>query len=210
MQKTFNMMVIEHFGYLVSEYNFQVDKDLQKDPDFKLEGFVEYQSHTTFVSVAGEWYGTEVSFGRVIDDRQFPLSVELVHEFLSLTPEQRQIVCSLNPRHKQEARQLIASQQLQYEKREFANGADRREHELMQHACWIRQYADPFLRGDFSLWLAVHEYRLAKMIGEVRQSWKRDVTRRVVGMTEGRKLIYAQEHMFQSDVDYLARLKAER
>jgi hypothetical protein len=48
------------------------------------------------------------------------------------------------------------------------------------------------------------------MIGEVRQSWKREVSRRDVGMTEGRKLIYVKEHMFQSDIDYLARLKAER
>ena len=209
MEKTFNMMVIEHFGYLVGEYNFGVDKDVQNDPDFRLEGFVEYQSPTTFVSVAGEWYGIEVSFGRVMDDRKFALSAELVHEFLSLTPEQRQIVCSLNPRHKKEARQLIASQQLQYEKREFASGADRREHELMHHACWLRQYADPFLRGDFSLWLPIHEYRLARMIGEVRQSWKREIVPHFVGLTEGRKAIYVHEHMFQGDVDYLARLKAE-
>ena len=210
MQKIFNMMVIAHFGYLVGEYNFQVDKDLQKDPDFKLEGFVEYQSHTTFVSVAGEWYGIEVSFGRAIDDRKFAISAELVHEFLSLTPEQREIVCCLDPRHKKEARQLIASQQLQYEKREFATGAERREHELMQHACWIRQYVDPFLRGDYSLWLAIHECSLAKMIGAVRQSWKREVEGRFVSFTEERKPIFVREHKFQSDVDYLARLKAEQ
>ena len=210
MQKTFNMMVFEHFGYLVSEYNFWVDKDVQNDPDFRLEGFVEFQSPTTFVSVTGEWYEAEVRFGRAIDDRTFAISAELVHEFLSLTPEQQQIVCSRDPRHKKEARQLIASKQLHYEKREFDNGADEREYELMQHACWIRQNADPFLRGDFSLWLPIHEYRLARMIGEVRQSWKREVSRRLVGLTEGRKAIYVQEHMFQGDVDNLARLKAER
>jgi hypothetical protein len=210
MQETFNMMVIDHFGYLVSEYHFWVGKILDHDPDIMLEGFVEFHSPTTFVSVAGEWYATEVRFGRVMDDRKFAISAELIHEFLSLTPEQRQIVCSLDPRHKKEARQLIASQQLQYEKREFANGDDRREHELMQHARWLRQYADPFLRGDFSLWLAIHEYRLAKMIGEVRQSWKREISPRFVGLTEDRKAVYVREHMFQSDVDYLARLKAEK
>jgi hypothetical protein len=210
MQKTFNMMVIDHFGYLVSEYHFWVGKILDHDPDIMLEGFVEFQSPTTVVFVAGEWYATEVRFGRVMDDRKFAISAELVHEFLFLTPEQRQIVCSLDPRQKQEARRLIASQQLQYEKREFANDADRREHELMQHACWIRQYADPFLRGDFSLWLPIHEYRLARMIGEVRQSWKKEISPRFIGLTEDRKAVYVREHMFQSDVDYLARLKAER
>jgi hypothetical protein len=209
MQKTFNMMVIDQFGYLVSEYHFRLGKILDHDPDIMLEGFVEFQSPTTFVSVAGEWYGTEVRFGRVMDNRQFAISAELVHEFLSLTPEQRQIVCSPDPRQKQEARLLIASQQLQYEKREFADGADRREHERMQYAHWIRQYADPFLRGDFSLWLPIYEYKLARMIGEVRQSWKREVEGRFIGFTEHRKAIYVQEHMFQSDVDYLARLKAE-
>ena len=202
-------MVIDHFGYLVSEYGFWIGKILDHDPDIMLEGFVEFQSLTTFVSVAGEWYATVVTFGRVMDDRKFAISAELVHEFLSLTPEQREIVCCLDPRRKKEARQLIASQQLQYEKREFANDPDTREHELMYHACWIRQYSDPFLRGDFALWLAIHEYRLAKMIGEVRQSWKREIAPRFVGLTEDRKAVYVREHMFQCDVDYLARLKAE-
>jgi hypothetical protein len=195
---------------LISEYNFWVDTNLQKDPDFILEGFVEFQSPTTFVAVAGEWYGVEVSFGRAIDDRKFALSVGLVHEFLSLTPEQQQIVCSLDPRRKREAKLLVASQQLQYEKREFTNGSEQTEQDVIDHARWLRQYADPFLRGGFSLWLPIHEYRLAKMIGEVRQSWKREVEGRFIGFTEDRKAIYVREHMFQSDVDYLAQLKAER
>jgi hypothetical protein len=210
MQKTFNMTVIDHFGYLVREYRFWVGNILDHDPDIMLEGFVEFQSHTTFVSVAGEWYVTEVRFGRVMDDRKFAISAELVHEFLSLTPEQREIVCSRDPRDKHEARLLIASKQLHYEKREFANGAEETEHEVIDHARWLRQYADPFLRGDFSLWLAIHKYRLAKMIGDLRRSGKREVRRRFVGLTEGRKAIYVQEHMFQGGLDYLARLKAER
>jgi hypothetical protein len=37
------------------------DKILDHDPDILLEGFVEFQSPTTFVSVAGEWYGVEVT-----------------------------------------------------------------------------------------------------------------------------------------------------
>ena len=210
MQKTFNMMVVAHFRYLVSEYNFRVDKNLRTHPNFELEGYVEFQSPTTFVAVAGEWYDVEVSFGRVMDDRNFAVSVGLVHEYLSLTPEQREIVCSRDPRHKKESRLLIASKQLQYEKHEFTNCAEETEYQVIDHARWLRQYADPFLRGDFSFWLAIHEYKLARMIGEVRQSWKREVSRRFVGLTEGRKAVYVREHMFQSDVDYLARLKAER
>ena len=209
MQRTFNMMVIDHFGYLVSEYCFWLGEILDHNPDIMLEGFVEFRSLTTFVSVAGEWCATKVRFGRVKDDREFAVSAVLVHEFLSLTPEQRQVVWSLNPRDKKEARRLTASQQLQYEKREFVNGAEKMEHELMDHARWLRQYADPFLRGDFSLWLPIHEYRLAKMIGEVRQSWKREISWQLVDLTESREAVYVREHMFQSDVDYLAQLKAE-
>jgi hypothetical protein len=210
MQETFNMMVIEHFGYLVSEYNFQVSKSLQNDPDFRLEGLVEFQSPTTFVFVAGEWYGMEVRFGRVIDDRKFAISADLVHEFLSLTPEQRQIVCSRDPQYRHDAKLLVASKQLQHEKCEFTNGAEETEHEVIDHARWLRQYADPFLRGDLSLWFPIHEYRLARMIGEVRQSWKREIRRRFVDLTPARKAVYVREHIFQRDVDYLARLKAER
>jgi len=154
------------------------------------------------------WDGSKL--WAAIDDRTFALSAGLVHEFLSLSPEQREIVCSPDHQHKHEARLLLVSQQLHYEKREFSDGAEETEHELIDRARWLKQYADPFLRCDFSLWLAIHEHKLAKMIGEVRQSWKREVSPRFVGLTEGRKAIYVQEHMFQSDVDYLARLKAER
>jgi hypothetical protein len=213
MQETFNMMVLEHFEYLVSEYNFRVEQDLQDDPDFRLEGFVECVSPTTFVSIVGGWFDVEVSFGRIVDDRKCSVPTGLVHEFLSITPEEREIICSHDPRRKKESQLLIASKQLQYEKHEFVNGDEETEYRVIDHARWLRQYADPFLRGDFSLWLALHEYRLAKMIGEVRQSWKREVSRRDVGMigtTAGRKLIYVKEHMFQSDIDYLARLKSER
>jgi hypothetical protein len=119
---------------------------------------------------------------------------ELVYEYLSLTVEDREIVCSPDLRHKHE----------------FTSGAEETEYQVIDHARWLRQYADPFLRGDFSLWLAIHEYKLAKLVGEVRQSWKKEVSRRFVGLTEGRNAIYVQEHMFQSDVDYLAPLKAKK
>lgn len=212
MQETFNMMVLEHFGYLVRDYTFQVYKDWQRDPDFRLEGVVEYVSPTTFVSIVGGLFDVEVSFGRVGDDRKYSLSIGLLHEFLSITPEEREIICSHDPRHKKEARLLIASKQLHHEKHGLAHGDEETECWVADHARWLRQYADPFLRGDFSLWVAIHEYKLAKMIGEVRQSWKREVSRRDVGMIgtpAGRKLIYVKEHMFQSDIDYLMQLKAE-
>lgn len=209
MSETFNKMVIKHFGYLVHDYNFQVYKDWQGDPDFRLEGVVEYASPTTFVSIVGGLFDVEVSFGRVGDEPKYSVSIGLLHEFLSITPEEREIICSHEPRHKKESRLLIASKQFQYEKHEFANGDEETVYRVIDHAGWLRQYADPFLRGDFSLWLAIHEYRLAKMIGMVRQSWKWEVSRRFIGFTEHRKAIHVKEHMFQSDIDYLARLKAE-
>lgn len=212
MQKTFNKMVLKHFEYLVSDYGFRVDKNWQRDPDIRWEGIVEYVSPTAFVSIEGGWVDVEVNFGRVGDDRKYSVSIGLLHEFLSITPEERKTICSYDPRRKKEARLLIASKQLHYEKNGLAHGEEETESWVADHARWLRQYADPFLRGDFSLWLAIHEYKLAKMIGEVRQSWRREVSRHAVDMIStgaGRKLVYVNEHMFQSDVDYLARLKAE-
>lgn len=212
MQKTFNKMVLEHFGYLVSDYDFQVSRSWQRDPDFRLEGVVEYVSPTTFVSIIGGFIDVEVSFGRIGDEPKYSVSIGLLHEFLSITSKEREIICSHEPRHKKESRLLIASKQLHYEKHGLAHGDEETESWVADHARWLRQYADPFLRGDFSLWVAIHEYKLAKMIGEVRQSWRREVSRRAVDMIStgaGRKLVYVKEHMFQSDIDYLARLKAE-
>lgn len=122
MSETFNKMVIKHFGYLVHDYNFQVYKDWQRDPDIRWEGIVEYVSPTTFVSIDGGWVDVEVKFGRVGDDRKYSVSTGLLHEFMSITPEEREIICSHEPRHKKESRLLIASKQPHYEKNGFAHG----------------------------------------------------------------------------------------
>src|SRR5512139_501811 len=111
----FNQMVEERFRYLVDEYGFQIIKigsGFQHTPI--AEGYVEYESPTSFVTVTGEWYWNGITLGRSQDDRRFSLSTGLIYEYMSLTPEEREINCSQDPKDNRTAARLIVSKILEH------------------------------------------------------------------------------------------------
>jgi hypothetical protein len=207
MQVTFVKMVMEQFQFLVDEYGFQVIKVADSfQYDARAEGYVEFQSPTTFVTVTGEWYWNGVTFGRAIDNRKFALASEQVHEYLSMTPEERAIVCSHDPKYKRSAALLIASRLLQHEKRQYSDKIEEIKNQLADHARWLRQYASSFLMGDFSLWLEIYIYKLQRMIGEHQRAGRSEESLRYVGKDSNGKAILVKEHVFQSGFDYLTKL----
>lgn len=210
MQDTFNKMVMEHFQYLIEDYHFkiiEISDHVQRD--VKVEGFVEYQSSFTFVTITGEWYWNGVAFGWIKDARKFALSSELIHEFVSLTAKERGMVCSPDPKDNRTARNLVNSKRLQHVKREFSSNAEEKDSQLADHARWLRQYADPFLRGDFSRWREIYEYKVARMIGEHKRAGKSEWGLRYAGTDATGKPIHEKQHIFQSSLDYLAASREE-
>ena len=208
MQITFNSMVEEHFHYLIDEYNFRVVKVREEiQHDVAAEGYVEYESPTTFVTVTGEWYWNGVVFGRSKDDRRFSLSAEQIYEYISLTPDERGLVCSHDPNDDRAAALLVASKELQHEKRHFDSKAEEIDSQLSDHAGWLKIYAEPFLTGDFSQWLEIYEYKVSRMIAELKRSGKKEYSLRLAGKDENGKAIHINEHVFIKSLDYLAQLR---
>lgn len=208
MQETFIKMVMEQFQFLIDEYQFQrtkVSEHVQYDA--RAEGYVEFQSHIAFVTVTGEWNWNGVTFGRAIDDRIFALASEQVHEYLSMTPEERATVCSHDPKDKRSAALLIASRRLQHEKKQYSDKIEEIKNQLADHAQWLRQYASPFLSGDFSLWSEIYDYKLQRMIAEYKRAGRSEESLRYVGKDSNGKAIHVKEHVFQSSLDYLKKLR---
>jgi hypothetical protein len=207
---TFNQMVEERFRYLVDEYGFRIIKiGTGFQHTTTAEGYVEYESATSFVTVTGEWYWNGITLGHSQDDRRFALSTGLIYEYMSLTPEEREIICSQDPRDNRTAARLIVSKILQHEKKQSASKAEEINSQLSEHAQWLKQYAAPFLRGDFSQWLEIYEYKVSKMIGELKRSGRNEYCLRFVRNDENGKPVYVQEHAFSKSLDYLARLRTE-
>ena len=208
MQETFIKMAMKQFQFLIDEHQFQVIKVGEHvQYDARAEGYVEFQSPTTFVTVTGEWYWNGVTFGRAIDDRKFSLASEQVHEYLSMTPEERAIVCSHDPKDGRSAALLIAFRRLQHEKKQYSDKIEEIRNQLADHARWLRQYASPFLSGDFSLWLEIYNYKLQRMIGEHKRAARREESLRYVGKDSNGKAIHVKEHVFQRSLDYLTKLR---
>jgi hypothetical protein len=143
------------------------------------------------------------------DDRRYSLSSELVQEYTFSTPEERAIVCSQDPRDFRTAACLVVSKKLHHDKRQFSNKAAEIDSQLSDHARWLKQYAEPFLKGDFSQWLEIYEYKIARMIGELKRSGRSEYCLRFVGIDQKGKPAYVQEHIFIKSLDYIAGLRTQ-
>ncbi len=211
MEETFIKLVQKQFQFLIDEYQFQVVKvNEHVQYDARAEGYVEFQSLTTFVTITGEWHWNGVAFGRAKDDRKFAMGSEQVYEFLSFTPEERTIVCSHNRIDHYQAASLIASRHLQHEKREYPDKREEIHNQLADHARWLQQFAHPFLKGDFSLWYDLYNYKIQRMIGEQKRSGSNEFALRLIGKDDNGKSIHQKVHIFQSSFDYLESLKDGR
>ena len=74
------------FKYLISDYGFAVKivDESQRNP--QIEGRIEFETATTFVTVSCDQWVISVSFGRVKDDKyRFFLYPEIVHEYFVLS-----------------------------------------------------------------------------------------------------------------------------
>lgn len=204
----FNEFAFQHFRYLIDDFSFRVTRDIRIDSRIALEGGVKYMSPTTFVWLSGHIDGVDVIFGRAADSRKFGLSVELLHEFLSLTPGQRHIVCSKDRDDRFDADLLILRNKLRHEENKLHTKAEREEQQFVDHAFWLRECADPFLRGDFSMWIELQEYKLARAIGALRRSDQSEIVTQRTIPSDG-KPKYGTWHRFQKDIDYLDRLRSK-
>jgi hypothetical protein len=163
---TFTEKAKKHFQFLVDKYGFTINHEQVSDRSPSWEGVVQYTSRTTFVDINKEaMSGVGVGFGRLKDAKKPSLTAKIVYEYKALSSQERAIVLSFNPQDDAKASKLVQSKGLPWSGR-LDDAEEELEHQLTEEARWLCQYADPFLRGDFSQWKEIFEYQIGKVRGE--------------------------------------------
>ena len=204
MEKTFLSFVMNHFQYLVSDYDFSVKKIEISGRAPEIEGRIELENVTTFVTVSSEQGAVGASVGRVKDDKyRFFLNPTTIHEYIVLTESDKKLVCSLDPKDDRRVRMIIHKIRLVHQKDDSDNFIGDVNKQLFDYSQWLQQYAKPFLQGDFSQWLKVYEYKVARTRSAYIRSGKVELVR-AVGLNKDERI-----SIFQSSLDYLEKLREE-
>lgn len=210
MKTTFFSIVMKYFQYLSTDYDFKIKKleESERHPDN--EGRVEFESPTTFVTVSSEQWTVSAHVGRVKDNKYYYfLDPRTIYEYFALTEYDKQLVCSQNPEDDREARILLNRIALLHKKNDSSNHISSIEKQLDDYSNWLRQYAEPFLRGDFSRWLEIYEYRIARQLAEHIRSGKDKYVLQFVRLDENGKPVHAKKRVFQASFEYLENLRKE-
>lgn len=210
MKNSFYYIALKYFNYLVTDYNF-ILRDLKDDPEASdFEGRIEFESPTTFVTISGLKWTTGVIIGRAKDNRNIHfLDPYVVYEFRNLSEADKKIVCSHAPLDDRKAREIIFNFRLSSKRINKGNTLENIEAELIEYSNWLRQYSEAFLRGDFSQWLNVYEYKVVRTQAEYARSGKSEIGLRIIGKEPSGKPLYEKRSIFQDDIDYLETLKEE-
>ena len=204
MKTTFFSMVMNNFQYLVDEYGFAVIKAENSEHNSEIEGRVEFETSTTFVTVSSEQWAVGAAVGRLKDDKyRFFLNPATIHEYIVLTESDKKLVCSLDAKDNRKAKAIIHQTRLLHSKGNSNSVIEDINSQLADYSRWLRQYAEPFLRGDFSQWLELYEYKVIRSRAAHIRSGKEELVR-TVGQNKDERI-----SIFQSSLDYLEKLREE-
>jgi hypothetical protein len=199
MKKTFSSYAIPYFRYLMEDYGFALTK-IEDSESKETEGRVEFETPVTFVTVSGETWTTGAVIGRVKDDRyRYFLDPETIHEYLALTEADRELVLSPDPGDDRRARRILS--QISLSTGEETSGIDL-SRQLSSSALWLRRYAGPFLRGDFTQWLQIYEYKVLRARAASLRAGKEELVRTIAPDE--------RVSVFKGSLEYLDRLRKEK
>jgi hypothetical protein len=213
MTLTFVERTKKHFLFLIEEYGFTLSHEKVADRDPEMEGIVKYDSQTTFVVIHGGMGGVGVGFGRIKDskgEKNFlapSLTAGIVYEYKAFSAKERAIVLSFDPKDDAKASKLIDLKRLSWRGR-LDDVMGELERQLAEEARWLRKYANPFLRGDFSQWLEIYQYMVARQRAEYarRHGGKENVGLIMKRGEDGAMRKLGEKTLWQ---DYLEELRKE-
>jgi hypothetical protein len=145
VNNTFSQMIRKHFEYLINEYHFSIREEYYGSEPFG-DALIEFWSSTTIVSIRLDRLDIIVLIGPFGEEEAARLSLEVIIDFLT-HGEIKLLNTSVNSRESFESRI------------EFL---------LKRYAYLLRQYCDPILRGDFSIWLDALRYFITIMQNNYR------------------------------------------
>ena len=203
--------VEKYFDYLKSEYNsneiFAANSTVRPQTD----GVVRYASKTTLIVIDSEAGQAAVKFTRIQDEERYYLDPVSIHEFLTTSELEKQILLSHDTKNKDAANAIFSKRFLLLSpewknKREDVNSY--LENQLKNYASWLKKNAELCLLGNFSKWPEFYEYKINRLIAdELRRGGKETVMSVIKDEKGNFKTI--KRPIFQNEKDHLVRLKKE-
>ena len=209
--ETFVDKVKRQFGYLEKEYDFKMifASDSRDTP--RTDGIVKYASNSTLIIIDGETGQVSLKFLRVNDDENYYLDPVSIHEYLSTTEKEKQILLSREKKDKENATAILNKTFLLASLCWLSSREDidqDLENRLENYSNWLRSHANLSLIGDFSQWPNFYAYKIERQIANELRSGGTEVVRAVVRDENG-ALKTVERPIFQREMDHLAKLKKE-
>ena len=169
MTKNFVTLVRSSFNFLKDEYGFTESVAQEDQARHFYGGYVSFSSPTTVIAIAiDRGVLGPPSIARTKDRGIFkhegPISLDRIYEYAVTTPQDRSRLASHDSEQLKIAwNTIVEANRVNLNLPRMTEGDtlpsdSRLEVELDAYARLLRQYGEPFLRGDFSNWLDLHEY----------------------------------------------------
>lgn len=214
--ENFIQVVKEKFEYLATDYGFRVLDFSESPRDYFWEGKITYATTSTYIHVEctrGEspsFYIGRVN-DRVLDTEgkgSYEVSFRVIYEYLLASKDQRNVITSLSDR--KHAQKIMGQEKNINREMPVINDPEKqRVAQIETYAKLIRKHAEPFLLGDFSLWLDLWKYLLAREIATQLDSGRSEYVDVVVPDGNGKFRIIGKKHIYQNWMDYIEKLKKE-
>lgn len=209
MERSFVEMVQNKFQFLISEFGFK-QKAVQESPrGERLEGTVQYTTEKTYIDInltRGEipslWLGRAKDKGRQL------LPIQVIYEYMNLSNDEKKIV--LSSKVSRQVDSILREKQLLNLVLQSDDVNEKKELQLDLYAQSLREYALPLLKGNFSNWLTLWEYHVAKLIAENTRAGRQELVPIVVTDENGQLRVVGQQHVFKDALEYIQHLKNEQ
>jgi len=208
---TFVDKVKKHFGYLESEYGFKITFEGNSDVRPQTDGAVKYASNTTLILIDSETGQAAVRFVRVQDNERYYLDPVSIHEYLSISEKEKQILLSRDMKDQDTANAifrktfLLSTPDWKSSRDDIQRDLESR---LKNYANWLKENADLCLLGNFSRWPELYEYKINRLMADELRRGGKEVVRAVVRDENG-TLKTIERPIFQRERDHLLKLRKE-
>lgn len=202
--------VKKHFGYLESQYGFTITYEGNSDVRPQTDGAVKYTSNTTVVLIDSETGYATARFYRVKDGEKYYLTPVDIFEYLNTTDKEKELLLSTNPADQVSASALFNKTLLLNQpgwKGSHGTVQDLDE-ELRNFSIWLKTHANICLKGDFSLWPKLYEYKINRARADHLRRGKDELGYARVKDSNGNwKLI--KQSIFKDKLEHVEKLKKE-
>lgn len=231
LNTTFVQIIQEKFEFLIKNYGFALVSTTESPGDHQWEGKVIYATSTTYLTAEctrGE--SPLIHISRVKDNPTPPkilkgtglMYLDLIYEYMVLENNEREIVVSIKLEDREKAEQIAHNAHLNLHS-QFLKIKDYGEQLAARMSVYgelLRKYAEPFLLGDFSFWVDMHEYSVAKKIaqsvrsGYINFGFYENGTLKSYGKKqyEENRMDYLdklKKHVYRGSLEYIEKLRSE-